>query len=62
MSAPNPGSREAVDAGCICPVMDNGHGSGWMGGVKNPETGEVMFVIVEGCPVHGRQADEERKS
>ena len=27
---PNPGSDEAVDAGCLCPVMDNRRGEGLM--------------------------------
>jgi hypothetical protein len=26
-NTPNPGSPEAVAAGCICPVLDNNHGS-----------------------------------
>lgn len=28
---PNPGSPESIAAGCICPVLDNAHGRGWMG-------------------------------
>lgn len=31
-SKPNPGSREAIDAGCRCPVFDNGCGRGYRGG------------------------------
>lgn len=38
----NPGSDEAIDVGCICPVMDNGHGRRTDG----------RFVYVVGCPVH----------
>ena len=42
---PNPGSREAVEAGCICPVMDN-----WRG---DPELGRIRgFRVVVGCPLH----------
>jgi hypothetical protein len=28
---PNPGSDDAIDAGCTCPVLDNGHGKGHLG-------------------------------
>jgi hypothetical protein len=45
---PNPGSDEALDAGCTCPVLDNAHGKGYMGGVF----GGTVFVYMEGCPVH----------
>lgn len=47
----NPGSNEARVAGCKCPVMDNSHGKGWMGGVKG-EDGQTVFVISELCPLH----------
>lgn len=42
---PPPGSDEALDQGCKCPVLDNGHGDGRFG------NGE-QFVYVMGCPVH----------
>jgi hypothetical protein len=38
---PNPGSDEAILAGCVCPVVDNGHGQR-----------ADAFVVVMGCPVH----------
>lgn len=41
---PNPGSEEALAAGCLCAVMDNNHGK-W-----KPWTGH--WWITEGCPVH----------
>lgn len=42
---PNPGSDEALDQGCSCPVLDNGHG--------NPELGRTGgFVYNADCPVH----------
>lgn len=44
-TTPRPGSEAAVAIGCTCPVMDNGHGAGYMG---NPE----VFMMNEGCPVH----------
>lgn len=45
ISVPNPGSDEALELGCTCPVLDNGHGRG-----AGP------FWINEGCPVHGPHA------
>ena len=44
MIIPNPGSDEALDLGCKCPILDNNHGKHvpWQGG----------YIIVEGCPVH----------
>ena len=48
MTAPNPGSNEALSLGCTCPVMDNGHGRGNMG---QPH----VFVYSVGCPVHDVQ-------
>lgn len=55
---PNPGSREALDAGCRCPVLDNGHGRGYMGGVTD-EQGRTVFVYAEGCPLHFPNGFEE---
>ncbi|MCD1645291.1 hypothetical protein [Aurantimonas coralicida] len=49
---PNPGSKAAIDAGCTCPVLDNGHGKGYMGGAKDPDTGETIFVYSGGCKLH----------
>lgn len=43
---PYPGTQEAIDAGCICPVFDNSHGKGAFG---DPKLG---FYITEGCPIH----------
>ena len=45
MKEPNPGSDEALDLGCICPVLDNGHGKGSM-------YGKDVFIYTVGCPVH----------
>lgn len=42
---PNPGSNEALDLGCTCPVLDNGHGQGYF--ISD------CFVISADCPVHG---------
>ena len=43
---PNPGSDEAIELGCICPVMDNHHGAGMM------IDGVQSFWRTAGCPVH----------
>ena len=60
-SETNPGSEEAVAAGCKCPVLDNGHGKGiYGGGVKN-EKGKVIFWINEDCPLHGGFTKEAYK-
>ncbi len=48
MDNPNPGSQQAIDGGCICAVMDNEYGRGWMGQ-------EGVFSMREDCPMH--QAD-----
>jgi hypothetical protein len=46
-NVPNPGSDEAIEMGCTCPVLDNGHGKGSM-------YGEGLFWMTKGCPVHGK--------
>ena len=47
---PNPGSHEAIDEGCTCPVLDNGRGRGYMGM-------EGHFIIQWDCPLHDPEAD-----
>jgi len=42
----NPGSKEAQDAGCTCPVWDNHYGEG----VDYED--KKVFWMVEGCPLH----------
>lgn len=46
---PNPGSDEAIKAGCTCPVLDNGHGKG--SGYTFPD-GTPSFWYSPNCPVH----------
>ena len=48
-TAPNPGTRAAVAAGCICPVLDNNHGQF---PVFRDEDGRDQWWITEGCSVH----------
>ena len=45
MDVPNPGSVDALDQGCICPVLDNEYGEGYMG-----QPG--IFVFNMECSVH----------
>jgi hypothetical protein len=49
---PNPGSAEAVKAGCLCPVMDNHFGRGYRGGSFKDEHGEPLFIFSGDCPLH----------
>jgi len=49
---PNPGSDEATEMGCTCPVLDNAHGVGF---AINRE-GVAVFWINETCPIHGRKS------
>lgn len=48
---PKPGSDEAIASGCTCPVMDNGHGRGFMG-----MTG--VFVYNVDCRFHNPRYDD----
>lgn len=54
MTAP-PGHPDAVNAGCLCPQMDNGHGqgSGYVG-----LDGSPMFWFSQDCPIHGGEKAE----
>jgi hypothetical protein len=50
VTAPNPGSDEALALGCRCAVLDNGHG-------RTPPmvdfaTGAPSWWINADCPVH----------
>lgn len=51
---PNPGSNEAVDLGCTCPIMDNHYGAGY----ANRNGLEAVFVINADCPLHGGTVPE----
>jgi hypothetical protein len=50
---PNPGTKEAIDAGCTCPVLDNYHGRGI------PMDGEIVFWYTEGCTIHFPKEEKE---
>jgi hypothetical protein len=49
---PNPGSKEAVILGCICPVLDNGRGNKELGRIRG-------FYITEGCPIHDKKGGKK---
>ena len=55
---PRPGSDEAIAQGCKCPVIDNEHGRGYMGGARDPETGEIAYVVSQLCPLHWQEIDD----
>ena len=48
-----PGSREAVDAGCTCAVLDNGHGKG-----RYSDGDKYGWLITETCQLHANPAPE----
>lgn len=47
----NPGSKEAVDAGCLCPVLDNNRGR------RKPWPGD--WWVNTDCPLHGLTRPED---
>lgn len=47
----NPGSDDALERGCTCPVLDNNHGAGYMG--------TDHFVVRFDCPLHGQPTDND---
>ncbi len=50
-----PGSDKALDMGCECPTMDNGHGKGARGTRDEPVKKKV-FIVADHCPLHGRNS------
>ena len=51
---PNPGSKEVREQGCLCPVIDNEHGKGYLGNGK-----QFGFVINENCSLHVPTTEEK---
>ena len=49
IKVPNPGSKEAQEQGCTCPVLDNNYGKGFIW-----ENGEKCFWMTDGCPLHSK--------
>jgi hypothetical protein len=56
MTKPNPGSKEAQDQGCLCPVIDNHYGNGFPDG-----NGGVNFWYSGDCPLHTPKATQSKK-
>lgn len=52
---PNPGSKDAINMGCTCAVLDNGHGAGCG---QFTDSGEPCFWITENCPIHGIESSK----
>lgn len=53
-NSPNPGTVEAINAGCVCPVIDNNHGKGVI------INGNTCFWLIENCPIHSAKKEEEK--
>lgn len=51
-TVPNPGSNEAIQQGCLCPVLDNCRGRGYRG-VPG------LYVYSEDCPLHWPKGQAE---
>lgn len=47
-----PGSDEAIEQGCTCPVMDNAHGKGFSLPHGDGTTSTNFWVSAD-CPLHG---------
>lgn len=45
---PTPGSKEAINLGCSCPVEDNHKGKGI------PSATGMLFWMESSCPLHGK--------
>ncbi len=43
---PNPGTPEAIELGCSCPVIDNHYGKGV------EMNGEIVYWYSDGCLLH----------
>lgn len=51
---PNPGSKEAIEQGCKCPVWDNNHGVG----VGTDSDGKPLFWYSSDCWLHTKGRDK----
>lgn len=52
-----PGSDSARLRGCTCPVLDNAHGEGYLGGIAGDD-GHRLFVRRMDCAMHGEERHE----
>lgn len=55
---PAPGSKEAIEMGCLCPVVDNNYGKGYC---RSPE-GEILFCYNANCPVHNVKVNTDESN
>ena len=56
MNATPPGSPEAIEQGCTCPVFDNRKGRGcWL----TDKDGKPLYYINEKCPLHVAKEGEK---
>lgn len=53
----NPGSKEAINKGCKCPVLDNNHGEGF-GGIGD----DALFYMSGDCPIHTTTSTPHKES
>jgi len=54
-NVPNPGSEEAQEQGCTCPVIDNYWGEGFTWGSNKKRS----FWMTDGCPLHDNSEEWE---
>ena len=52
---PTPGSNEARRQGCLCPVIENAYGAGYL----LDRESKPIYVIHNHCPLHGEGPEEE---
>ena len=55
---PNPGSDEALELGCRCPVLHNAHGRGAMGTSGD----DAEFWTNAACPLHGATISDPKET
>ncbi len=48
-----PGSPTAINNGCKCPVIDNGHGRG----MYTDTDGIAVYAVNRDCPIHHNEID-----
>ena len=52
---PNPGSKEAIELNCVCPILDNNFGAG----IGKDKDGNILFWYSSECPIHGKLMTED---
>jgi hypothetical protein len=53
-----PGSAQAVNDGCKCPILDNRRGKG----CGYDEAGNPVYWFNKDCPLHGRLEDIDKET